>query len=455
MPRLLLLAALIAHAEDWSRFRGPNGSGIATGAGYPIEFGANKNTVWRTEVRPGKSSPVLTDKHVLITGFADNKLYTQCFDRASGKLLWEKFIDKKHDQITNALNHAAAITPLTDGRNVYSFFKDFGVVAYDLSGKELWRAPLGPFVNTMGVSASPIDNGSTVVVMVDQLGGSFLAAFDKKSGEMRWKAERDEFESWGTPLRYKDQFLTVSRGIFGAHLASNGKRTSSMPGFPATIIGSPIVDGNRFYLFGYGADSPKPFAPELDKMDKNKDGKLGPDEYNKHPLYNGYAYYQGDRDGYITEAEWSAMQQRIMGANGLYAYEIDATAKSGEIKLRELWKYERPFNSVIPSLIVANGVLFSVKNGGILTAFDAATGKLGKAERIPGALGGYSSSLVAAEGRIYACSEEGKVSVIKAALDWELIKTNDLNEGCFATPAMSNGQIYLRTDNALYRFGAK
>jgi outer membrane protein assembly factor BamB len=121
-------------------------------------------------------------------------------------------------------------------------------------------------------------------------------------------------------------------------------------------------------------------------------------------------------------------------------------------KARELWRHDKNFTSVIPSTLAYGNVLYLVRNGGILTTHDASTGKVIKNARIEGALGGYSSSPVAAEGKIWIGSEEGKVSVIRAAGEWDLLQVNDLGEGCYATPALSNGVIYLRSDEALYAF---
>ena len=158
MPRfaLLFLSLVCWGAEEWTRFRGPNGSGISNDTGFPVAFGKDENVLWRTPVRPGKSSPVLTNHHIFLTASDKGKLYTQCFERRSGKLLWERSVDRPHTEIANRLNHEAAITPVTDGENIYSFFKDFGLVSYDSRGKLRWQTSLGPFINTQGLGASPI-----------------------------------------------------------------------------------------------------------------------------------------------------------------------------------------------------------------------------------------------------------------------------------------------------------
>ena len=111
------------------------------------------------------------------------------------------------------------------------------------------------------------------------------------------------------------------------------------------------------------------------------------------------------------------------------------------------------FVGVVPSPLLYDGVLYLIKNGGILTALDPATGRELKVGRVKGALGGYSASPVAADGKVFLVNEEGKVAVLKAGPDWDLLAVNDLGEGSFATPALSQGRIYVRTDEALYCFG--
>ena len=154
--RLLLFAFFLSvwavTAQEWTRFRGPNGSGISTGAGFPTEFNKSKNLVWRTPVRPGKSSPVLTRRHVFLTALEKGKLFTQCFDRETGKLLWERSVDRARVEPAHTLNHPAAITPVTDGEMVYAFFPEYGLLAYDADGKEVWKQERAP-----GVTGKPTD----------------------------------------------------------------------------------------------------------------------------------------------------------------------------------------------------------------------------------------------------------------------------------------------------------
>ncbi len=451
----LPVLAFLAQAEDWTRFRGPNALGVSADKGFPVEFGPGKNLAWRTPVRPGKSSPILSAKHVFLTSYEDDKLHTECFDRATGKRLWERSIERKYHDFANLLNHPAAISPVTDGENVYSFFKDFGLVSYDASGRERWQAPTGPLVNTMGLGASPVIAGDHVVIVADQLHGSYLAAYDRRNGELRWKTKREETEGWGSPLVLEvpgasaPSILTVSRGQYGAYSGATGERTATMSGLSNTIVASPILAGDTLYAFGYGSDSAAPFANRLAQIDKNKDGQLSEDEYGADAFVRGIAKFKGNRDMIVTEDEWNAKQLEVMGPNSLFALKIGSHGEA-----RELWRYEKSFNGIIASPLLLDGVLYIIRNGGILTSFDAATGKVIKTGRVDGAISGYSSSPVSAEGRIYLASEDGHVAVLRGAGgQWEVTRVNDLDEPIFATPALSEGQIYLRTGSALYRFG--
>ncbi|MEZ5399694.1 MAG: PQQ-binding-like beta-propeller repeat protein [Bryobacteraceae bacterium] len=458
---LVLLAAMPVFGEDaWTRFRGPNGTGVSTESGFPVRFDRETNLVWRTPVRAGKSSPVVTAKHVFLTTHSGEELFTECYDRATGRQLWARAVPRVHHDLANKLNSPAGITPVTDGDRVYSFFKDFGMAAYDAAGKELWRAPLGPFVTSMGLGASPILAGNNVVVVADQLEGSFIAAFDRANGELRWKTARDEAEGWGTPLFYESggvpYVLTASRGVFGAHRSADGKRAVTWRGLSSAIVSSPAFDGENMFSFGYGSDAPAPFSRTLARYDKNGDGKLQPEEYGDDPFVHGIARHSGNRDLVVTEDEWDAKQREVGGPTFLVAFHLEADGEAkAPFRARELWKVDRGFNHVIPSPLAYHGTLYVVKNGGILTAYDAATGKVIKAGRVDGAIGGFSASPVAAEGRVYLANEDGKIAVLEGGGEWRVTQVNDLDEGIYATPALAGGAIYIRTTEALYRFETK
>jgi len=161
--------------------------------------------------------------------------------------------------------------------------------------------------------------------------------------------------------------------------------------------------------------------------------------------------YMGNGDGIVTKDKWDAWGRHTGGPTGLLAVRLDGDDGAP----RDLWRFDKGFAGVVPSPLLYDGVLYVIKNGGILTAFNPATGEVFKTGRVAGALGGYSASPVAAEGRIFVVSEEGKLAVLQAGPDWDVLAVSDLGEGAFATPALSAGRIYLRTDEALYCFASK
>jgi outer membrane protein assembly factor BamB len=454
-PLLLSLLIALAAAEDWSRFRGPNGSGVATDAAYPVEFSRSKRIAWRTPVRPGKSSPVLTKRHIFVAAFEAEKLYVQCFDRQTGKLLWERAHERPRNEVKNRLNEPATATPIADGDFVHAFFSDYGLISYDSAGNLRWKTPLGPFTNIQGVAVSPILAGDNIILVIDQQDDPFVAAFDRRNGETRWKRGREEKDAWSTPVLYRPpgaapQIITVGRGLLGAHDSRTGARLWSYDQLSPAIVSSPIVIGDVVYTFGYGNESPNPFAPRLARHDRNKDGKLSPDEYGDDAFLIGVGRFEGNRDGIIEQEEWDAKQQTLLVPSRLLAVKLEADGKGG-VRPRELWRYEKSFVGVIPSILHYQGVLYLIRNGGLLTSFDAANGTVAKMARLDGALGGYSASPVAADGKVYLAGEEGKVVVLRAGREWEILAVNDFGESFFATPALSGGQIYLRSSDALYR----
>jgi len=453
-PAFLLLASA-ADGQDWTRFRGSNGSGISNASGFPVEFNQTKNLLWRTAVRPGKSSPVLSRRHVFLTALDRGKLFTQCFDRQTGKLLWERAVDRARAEPAHPLNHSAAITPVTDGELVYSFFPEFGLIAYDAAGRERWKVPLGPFSNENGHSSCPIIAGDNVIVVLDQMVDSFVAAFDRRNGEMRWKIPREEKDGYATPLPYQPKgappvLITASRGQLGAHRVHDGARLWSWKKLSASEVASPILMNDTLFTFGYGNDQASPFSAQLRKFDRNQDGKLTPDEYGEDAYLKGVGLFVGNRDGVVTQEKFDFRQNMSVAPSSLLAIQMQPDPAAIP---REVWRYEKSFVAVVPSPLYYAGVLYVLKNGGVFTSFDPKTGGVGKAGRIEGALSGYTASPVAAEGRIYVASEEGKVAVLKAGAEWDVIRINDLGEDIYATPALEDGSIYLRTNEALYRFG--
>src|SRR5881394_3772161 len=154
---VLLAAATLAPPEaEWARFRGPNGAGVANVTGLPVEFSPLRNVVWKLELPPGYSSPIISGDRIYLTGIRDGRLMSFAIDRTKGTMAWEREAPRARREKLDQRNHPASPSAASDGSHVYFFFPDYGLLAYDTNGTELWRTPLGPFNNIYGMGASPI-----------------------------------------------------------------------------------------------------------------------------------------------------------------------------------------------------------------------------------------------------------------------------------------------------------
>jgi len=158
--RRILLGCMVSWtcfaAADWPRFRGPNGTGVAETAGLPVEFSFQKDMLWKTALPPGYSSPALSGNRIFVTAFEGEKLFTMSLNLETGKIEWQREAPRARRTKSQGANTPVSPSPATDGRNVYVFFEDFGLVSYGPDGSERWRQPLGPFNNPYGMAASPI-----------------------------------------------------------------------------------------------------------------------------------------------------------------------------------------------------------------------------------------------------------------------------------------------------------
>ena len=201
---LLLCSTSLLEAQDWPRFRGPQGDGVSDGAALPVEFGPGKNMRWRVALPMGRSSPIVVKNRVYLTAVEGEALATLAFDAQTGKAVWRRDIVRTHTNEIFVGNDSATPTPATDGDSLYVFFPDLGLVSFDLDGNERWRLPLGPFDSFYGLSSSPVVHGDTVALVCDQRSGSYAIAVDKRTGRVRWRVERPQAttEAYSTPAVY-------------------------------------------------------------------------------------------------------------------------------------------------------------------------------------------------------------------------------------------------------------
>lgn len=461
----LALAISTGFAAEWPQFRGPNASGVSLDENIPVEFGPGKNVVWKTAVPPGHSSPAIAGDRIYLTAVENEKLFTIALDRGTGRILWRREAprNRKH-VIERPANSPVSASPVSDGRNVYVFFQDFGLLAYGPDGNELWRMPLGPFNNPFGHGASPILTGDTLLMVVDQDTGSFLLALDKKSGRTLWRTERPHAQrGYATPILHRAspggalQVIVAGSYRLSGYDVKTGKEVWWVTRLPWQIKPTPVIADNIIYFVTYSGESDPgeqevvySFAEALAKLDLNKDGKISKDEV-VDPRTKGRfeEYLDLDDTGFLEERDWNQLRERRLGENAIRAYRL-----GGEGDLTQsnaLWKYSRSLPNV-PSPLFYRGLLYTLKEGGILTSFDPKTGEVLKQARIQGAPGEYYSSPIAVDGKLYTVSEDGKAAVIQAGAQWEVLRVNDLGDGCKATPAVVDGKLYVRTYSAIYCF---
>ena len=464
--RLLALACLLgagALGFDWPQFRGPNAAGIAEERDLPVAFGPEENVVWKTALPAGPSSPSIGGGKIFLTGVENGSLLTYALDRATGGILWRRQAPRLRRQELHDNNHPASPTPATDGVNVYVFFADFGLLAYGPDGEELWQLPIEPLHNPFGHGSSPILAQELVLQVCDQDTGSFVMAVEKATGRIRWKTPRDHAQrGYATPVLYQPkegglQALVIGSYQLHAYDVATGEPVWWLRGLPWQIKPTPVLSGDILYFVTSSGESDPgeqeivpPFPEALEKLDADRDGKLSKNEVvDERAKARFDEYLDLDDSGFLEERDWEQFRSRRQGMNSLWAYRAGGKGDVTETNL--LWKNPRTLPNV-PSPLVYRGVLYTLKEGGILTSFDPATGEILKQGRLAGAPGAYYSSPVASDGKIYAASEEGKLAVIQAGGSWELLGVNALDDGTKATPAIVDGSLYIRTYSALYCF---
>jgi outer membrane protein assembly factor BamB len=425
MRGLLFLCAVSAMAQNWPSFRGPQASGVADNQNLPVRWDVARgtNVVWKLEI-PGvaHSSPIVWGDRIFVTTAVSSRpdasfkrgLYgagdasddntvqnwkVLCVERKSGKLLWERTAyegvpkEKRHMKSTYASS-----TPATDGRVVVAFFGSQGLYAYDFEGKLLWKRDLGR-LNVgaydapdyeWGTASSPVIWGDFVIVQCDQQKGSFLMALDRTSGSVVWKTERDELPSWGTPNVYP--------GKNGPELVTNGSNF---------IRGYDPKTGKELWRVG---GSSKITAPT--------------------PVYSGDTIIVAS--GRRPEAPIFAIRA---GGKGDVA-----------------WHKEQR-GPYMPTPLIYGKYLYILGNAGVFDCYDFVTGAEVYRQRIPHQGSGFSGSPVASDGRIYLPSEDGDIFVVKAGAEFELLGRNEMGEPLMATPAISAGIIFVRTQHTLWAIG--
>jgi len=424
---------------SWPSFRGTEASGVADGQRLPDRWdgATGRNILWRTPI-PGlaHSSPVVWGQLVFVTtavssdpkatfkpglygdGDASNDRSTHrwmivALDKRSGKIRWQRVayegppLNKRHIKSTYA-----SATPATDGRIVVAWFGSQGVHAYDVDGNFRWKVDLGRVdmgaydipTYEWGPASSPIIWNGLVILQCDTQADSFLLALSAETGEIVWKIERDELPSWGTP--------TVATTSAGPELVTNASN----------------------FIRGYDPRSGK----EL--------WRVGPSSKITAPTPIA-------RDDLLVIASGRAPERPIFvvraGARG------DLTLPDGQSASQSIAWSRMGRGSYMPTPLIYKGLLYVLANNGVLDAYDVRTGKEIYRQRLSVIGSGYSASPVAADDKIYLSNEDGEMLVVAAGPTFAQIATNSIGELLMATPALSEGVMYVRSSASVFAIGRK
>ncbi len=312
------------------------------------------------------------------------------------------------------------------------------------------RVPLGPFNSQHpGLGASPVYSDGRVILVCDTDTDAYIIAVDANSGKIVWKTPRDVINGYSTPVIYRPargpaQVIAPGSYQLTAYSVVDGEPLWFVRGLTCQPKSAPTIAGDILYFNGWtpGNDAGQqvelpPFAEVIAAADANHDGKLSQAELP--PPWQPTGTWRAidlDRDGFLNEREWTFFRSRRASRNGLLAVKLGG---SGDVtNTHVLWRFEKSLPDV-PAPLVYKDVVFLFRSGGIATTLNAQTGKVLKQARLMGALEDYYASPIGVDGKVYIASEHGKVVVLRAAGDWEVLAINDfeLEDICNATPAIT------------------
>jgi outer membrane protein assembly factor BamB len=462
----LALATSHSFAAEswWPQFRGPNCSGVSETAHPPAAFGPESNQLWKVAVPGGISSPVVWNDRIFLTAFDEGKLAVHCYARKDGRQLWKQAVPvEKLEEFHSTEGSPAASSCATDGQRVVSYFGSFGLICHDFSGKELWRHPL-PLAETaggFGTGNSPTLAGGLVLLNRDMLKGCSLLAVDLKTGQRAWEALRpDVGPSYGSTIVWKHdgvEEIVMSGSLkLKAYDLKTGVERWSLKGMPSFTCTTAVAGDGLLFFAGWApgkGDSPMPtFEQTAATFDKNKDGAITPDEVKGTPLEPFFRAQDINGDGKLTAEDAETMKAMMaQGENVLVAVRPGGKGDLGESQIA--WKQTRGL-PYVPSPLHYRGYVYLVKDGGMVSCYDAKSGTIAYQQERLNAQGSYYASPIAADGRIIVASLDGKMTVFAAGgAAPKTLHEADFKERIAATPALAGNNLYVRTPTALYAFG--
>ena len=464
---LLVLPALAQDPppapSGWNRFRGPNGSGVASDAQLPALLDPERNVLWRQPLPPGYSSPVLSDQGVLLTSYEELQPKTWCFDRETGEVVWSAEAPPLAEP-PRGPNSPAAPSACSDGANAYVYFGHCGLLSYDAAGELRWQHELEPLNTPYGVGTSPIVHEGLVLLQGDQDTHSYLLAVDAATGEERWRVPRAGFtHGFSTPVVHAPQdgpaelIVSGSYRLCGYELATGAERWY-VGGMAWQAKSTPVLGDDMLYVHSWmaapselgAARVTESWEEALEGRDADANGSLEQSEVEDLGLARLWFLYDMNQDDVLDAEEWGFLLARGEAENGLYGIALGGEGDLSESAVR--WRHKRSLPN-IPSPLLHDGVLYLLKEGGILNALDPESGEVLKAGRVSGAEDGYYSSPIAAGERILLTSHGGSLAVLSAGAEWDVLSVHDLGEEIWGTAALEGDAVYVRSQEALYRFG--
>jgi outer membrane protein assembly factor BamB len=405
---VLLVCAGLAPAENWPGFRGPRGDGTSLEKGLPVSWSPTENVRWKVKLpSPGNSSPVVWGDRVFLTQALDDRgsqRAVQCYDRKDGKLLWQKAIPFEGEEPTHKTNPHCSATPVTDGERVIASHGSAGVVCYDFVGTELWRRDLGKFIHIWGTAASPILYGDLCILNCGPGERTFLLAMDKKTGKDVWKVE----EPGGK---------------------SGEKGNSEWIGSWSTPRIIPVQGKDQLIMSW----------PEAVKAYDPVTGEL---------LWS----CRGLTKLVYTSPVVTPEVVVAMSGYGGAALAVKTGGKDDVTDTNRLWHHPRNTQRIGSGIILGEHLYMVNAGPGTLQCIELQTGKELWRERLGSAAWG---SLALADGKFYTTDQTGETFVFSAKPVFELISRNKLGEHTDASPAISDGDIFIRTHQHLWCIGGK
>jgi outer membrane protein assembly factor BamB len=453
-----VLAPCVARAQQSVYFRHDHGLPDDDAQALPDELDP-AGALWKQPLPPGASTPTIVGERMYLTGNDGDQLITLCLDRASGKELWRHGIRVEKLEKVHTEGSPAAATVACDGQRVFAFFGSLGLLCLDIDGKPLWTKKLGPFQDEFGAASSPILVDDKVILSEDHDLNSFVIAVRRDDGETLWQTPRDGFtRSYSTPVVWntggrKQLVVAGSLQLVGYDLAG-GNQLWSLDGFARIVNTTPAAVNGTLFVASWspGGDSDariamEPWDTALSLWDKNKDGILQLQELPAGEVQSRFFRIDLNGSQSLDEAEWNKYAKVFeLAQNTMVALKADPSGGPPQI----VWEYKRGVPYVASPLVYRDRV-FLVRDGGVLTALEAASGKLVKQLRVRGQ-GNFYSSPVGGDGKIYVASVGGVVTVLNAGEGLEIISSHDFGQRIAATPVISKGRIYLRALDALYCF---